>query len=507
MGYYYTTMTCLTTSSKSPVVLSTFYAHSINTIGVLEQVPMWRQKSIIQTRYFLGMTTVTTQNKQLWDNVLEHVQGNISGANFSTWFKDTFIARQEAGTIYISVPNQFVRDWVKNKYHSLILRTLRSLSSDVRGVEYIISKQRPGEALEHQQQAEPAFVPGELPLQNLYISKEDNLNPRYTFDSFVVGAFNELAFAAAQAIIKNLGQTYNPYLVYGRTGHGKTHLIQAIGNEVKKQAPDTKIFYTTSEKFAQDLVNALRSNKITGFKEKYRKYDMLIMDDVQFLSGKEKTQEELFHLFNTLYDNNKQIIFSSDQHPHYIQNLEERLQSRFGAGMIVDISAPDKESRVAIVKAKAQSNNFMIEDSVAEYVASSIEGNVRELEGALNTIICQSQLKKKDLSLAEVKAALKNNVKPRRVIPVEDVVRLVADYYNIDTESIYKKTRKKEVVRPRQLIMYLLREDFSMPYPAIGQKIGRRDHTTVIHSYEKVKKDLENNNTLAQEIEQIRSMI
>lgn len=445
-------------------------------------------------------------NNELWNAVLEDIRGEVSEANFSTWFKDTFIVKQDDGVVTVSVPNQFVRDWVRDKFHSMILRIMRDKQENVRSIEYIISKNRPDPS-KTVSDSPSALISGELPFQDLYINSEDNLNPRYTFDTFVVGSFNELAYAAAQAIIGNSGRVYNPFFIYGKTGCGKTHLIQSVGNAIKEANENMKIFYVTSEKFAQDLVSSLQQNKINSFKEKYRKYDVFIMDDIQFLSGKEKTQEELFHLFNTLYNANKQIIFSSDQHPNYIPKLEERLQSRFAAGMIVDITPPDHESRVAIVKSKAEMHNFLINDEVAEYVASVIDGNVRELEGSLNTIICQSQLKNRALSLNEVKSVLKNNIKPRSIISTEEVVRIIANYFNIDEENIYKKTRKKEVVRPRQLIMYLLREDFGMAYPAIGQKLGGRDHTTVIHSYEKIKSDLQSDAILAQEVEQLRGLL
>lgn len=445
-------------------------------------------------------------NNELWNAVLDDVREEVSEANFSTWFKDTFIVKQDDGVVTVSVPNQFVRDWVRDKYHSMIMRTMRNHHKHVRSIEYVISKSRPDPS-KSISQGTSSLLSGELPFQDLYINSEDNLNPRYTFDTFVVGSFNELAYAAAQAIIKNSGRVYNPFFIYGKTGCGKTHLIQAIGNAIKSNNESMKVFYVTSEKFAQDLISALQQNKINTFKEKYRKYDVFVMDDIQFLSGKEKTQEELFHLFNTLYNANKQIIFSSDQHPNYIPKLEERLQSRFAAGMIVDITPPDHESRVAIVKSKAQMHNFLIDDEVADYIASVIEGNVRELEGSLNTIICQSQLKNKTLTLNEVKTLLKNNIKPKNVISTEEVVRIIANYFNIEEESIYKKTRKKEVVRPRQLIMYLLREDFGMAYPAIGQKLGGRDHTTVIHSYEKVKNDLQSDAILVQEVEQLRGLL
>ena len=296
----------------------------------------------------------------------------------------------------------------------------------------------------------------ELPLADFYINKEDNLNPRYTFENFVVGPFNELAHAAAQAVIKKPGQAYNPLFVYGDTGRGKTHLIQAVGNSLKNNGTGKKIFYVTSEKFTTDYINLVQDNKGNMFKEKYRKYDVLIMDDIQFLSNKEKTQEELFHLFNSMYDNNKQIIFSSDKHPNYIPNLEDRLKSRFSAGMIVDIPAPDYESRVAILKAKAQTNNFLVAQEVLEYLASSVEGNIRELEGILNSIVCQTQLKGKDLSLGDIKNLVKNNLKPKKNVSVKEIIKLIADFYNIEEENIYEKTRKKEIVRPRQLIMYIL---------------------------------------------------
>ena len=253
--------------------------------------------------------------------------------------------------------------------------------------------------------------------------------------------------------------------------------------------------------------NAVQTTKVNSFKEKYRQYDVLIMDDIQFLSNKEKTQEELFHLFNALYDNNKQIIFSSDRHPNYIPNLEERLKSRFAAGMIVDIPQPEYESRIAILKSKTKHSNFLLSDDVIEFLAVNIQGNIRDLEGALNSIICQSQLKGKVLTIQEIKNLIKNNAKPKKSISAKDVIKKVADFYNIKENSIYEKTRRKEVVKLLQVIMYILREDFSISYPAIGEKLGGRDHTTVIHSCEKVRNELKVDNTLSQELSQIRTLI
>src|SRR3989344_4104576 len=389
--------------------------------------------------------TTFEDNKKIWDKVLSDVELNVSKANFNTWFRDTDILKYENGTIYLGVPNEFVKNWLAEKYHKFIL------------------------------------------------------------DSFVVGTFNELAYAASQAIIKKQGIVYNPLFVYGNTGYGKTHLIQAIGNHLKT-TDSKKVFYVTSEKFSVDCVNSIQQNKLNQFKEKYRKYDVLIMDDIQFISNKERSQEELFHLFNTLYDGNKQIIFSSDKHPSCIPGLADRLKSRFGQGMIVDVQAPDTESRMEILRSKARANSFFLADDIISFVAVSIQGNIRDLEGILNSIICQTQLKNRDLTMPEVKNLLKNNVKPKKNVSVKEIVKIISNFYNIEENSIYEKTRRKEVVKPRQVIMYILRKDFNVSYPSIGEKLGGRDHTTVIHSCKKVEEDIKNNNLLEQEIEQIRSM-
>jgi len=305
-------------------------------------------------------------NDQLWESALTEIELAVSKANFSTWFKNTHIVKQDGGLVSVGVPSEFVKEWLNNKYHKFILKSLRDTSENVRGVEYVICKdsQQDNHHKEERTVEARGQIYGGLPLEDLYINKEDNLNPRYTFDSFVIGSFNELAYTASQAVIKKPGLVYNPLFIYGRTGLGKTHLIQSIGNHIKSINSGKKVHYITSEKFALDYINSLQVNKINQFKEKYRKYDILIMDDIQFLSNKEKTQEELFHLFNTLYDNNKQIIFSSDQHPAYIPALEERLKSRFSAGMTIDISAPDFESKLAILKAKAGVSSFSMPDEI-----------------------------------------------------------------------------------------------------------------------------------------------
>lgn len=446
-------------------------------------------------------------NTQLWEHTLQGLEQELSRANFSTWFKNTAIIKQHDGVVTVGVPNEFVKDWLQNKFHKMILRFLRGTSDQVRNLEYVVCKVEEKNKKPPQEKiSQPIF---ELPLENLYVNREDGLNSRYMFDTFVIGAFNELAYSASQAILKKIGtNVYNPLFIYGNTGLGKTHLIQAIGNQVKKQYPERKVYYTTSEKFSIDYINSVGqgSKSMSIFKDKYRKYDLLIMDDIQFLSNKEKTQEELFHIFNELYNSNKQIVFSSDRHPNYIPALEDRLKSRFNAGMTVDVQEPEYESRLAILRSKAQLGKFFPPDEVIEYLASSLQGNVRELEGLLNGIICQSQLKNRHLTLSEIKPLVKNNAKPKKMLSVKEVVKIVCSFYNIEEDYVYEKTRRKEVVKPRQIAMFILREDFNISYPTIGQKLGGRDHTTVMHSYDKIKVDIKNDLSLMQEVDQIRAM-
>lgn len=438
--------------------------------------------------------------KKLWDDALVNIELSITPANFKTWFRDTHIVSLEDGTITLGVPSVFVRDWLSDKFQSMILKVLRELTPHVRSIEYSVVQRS-----DRRHEAKSQTINASLPLEEYYINKSDNLNPKYVFETFVVGPFNALAHAAAKTVSERPGITYNPLFIYGKTGHGKTHLIQAVGNHLKRSGK--KVFYVTSERFTVDYFNSLQNGTANNFKDKYRQYDVLIMDDVQFLAKKEKTQEELFHLFNALHDNNKQIVFSSDIHPSLLSGLEERLLSRFSQGMIVDIPAPDVESRVAILRAKAAQNSITLSDEVVDHLAFTIEGNIRELEGALNTIMCQSQLMGRALTLDEVKLIIKNSTRPRKTLAVSDVVDKVARYFDVEPASIYEKTRRKEVVKPRQLIMYILREDFAVSYPAIGQKLGGRDHTTVIHSCEKIKNELKGNSELEEEITQIRMLL
>lgn len=443
--------------------------------------------------------------KELWEHVLTQVELSISPANFNTWFRNSFIVKIEDGVVYVGVPSQFFKDWYLKKFHTLLLRIVREVSYEFRNIEYAIIKDD-----RRKPSREPKAAPRgsmELPLEEFYINKSDNLNPRYTFDNFVIGSFNNLAYTASQAALGRPGITYNPLFIYGDTGRGKTHLIQAIGNQFKKQFQGRKVFYLTSEKFAVDYTDSVQAGTANRFKDKYRQYDLLIMDDIQFLSKKDKTQEELFHLFNALYDTNKQIIFSSDRPPAAIPDIAERLKSRLASGMAVDISEPDPESRMAIVRKKATSHGIMLSDDVIEYIATTLSGSIRELEGMVNNIVCHTQVSGRVPDIAEVRQSLRSFTRPQRTVSVKNVVDKVSEFYGIDEDSIYEKTRRREVVRPRQIIMYLLREDFNISYPTIGTKLGGRDHTTVIHSCEKIKREVSGDSELAKEIQSIRALL
>jgi chromosomal replication initiator protein len=445
---------------------------------------------------------------KMWQTALIEIETAVSQANFSTWFKDVRILREDEGVVYLGVPNSFTHEWLQKKFHNSILRILRQANEHVRSLEYVIVKEE-GSATNQAKKDNVASTLNNMsmPLNDFYVNKEDNLNPRYTFESLVVGPFNEVAHAASQQVVKMPGHSYNPLFIYGQTGRGKTHLIQAVGNQIKVLHPNKKIFYMTSERFGTELFTSIQEAKVQAFKERYRKYDVVIMDDIQFFAGKEKFQEELFHFFNTFYDTSRQLIFSSDKHPNVITGLEDRLKGRFSAGMVIDIPEPDQESRMMIVRSKCRSHSITLNDEIVDHIASSIKDNIREIEGIINVIACQTQLKNRELSLNEVRGILKNNVKPKKMLSVKEVVKVVSEFYNIDEDSIYDKTRRKEVVRPRQVVMYILREDFSISFPLIGEKLGGRDHTTIIHSYEKVKEEIKTDQLLSQEITQVRTML
>ena len=463
-------------------------------------------KTPIRTLFKIkSLSDTITTNEELWKEILQELELVVSKANFATWFQSTFIADQDSGRVVIGTPSAFVKEWLEDKYQKQILKLLRTRSPEVRSIEFKITPQSAPAV-----KKSPEHGPSEeqMDFREIYTDRETNLNPRYTFENFIVGAFNELAHASALAITKSLGTVYNPLFVYGGVGLGKTHLLQAVGNKIKKENPDKKVFYVSAERFANELVTAIRNNETGFFKDKYRSFDALIIDDIQFISNRTSTQEEIFHTFNTMYQLNKQIIFSSDRPPRSIQNLEERLRSRFEGGMIADVSEPDYETRLAILQSKtAEKEEYRPSLDVLEHIAASVRSNIRELEGSLNSVVVRSKMKKRPLSLNEVKDILSKNAKPKKILSAQQIIRRVAQFYDIPEKFLFEKTRRKEVVKPRQISMYLLREDFNGSFPYIGQKFGGRDHTTAIHAHAKISNDIKKDDRLKDEIKTIREQL
>jgi len=447
-------------------------------------------------------------NEELWKSVLTEMELSLSRANFTTWFKGTSLLANSSGSILVSVPNGFAKEWLENKFGKQILQIVRNLQPDVREVKYTVGNMRTCASLQKKDFIQ--FMPDKITddRSDADIDRTTNLNKRYSFSSFIVGSNNELANAASLAIAKNLGKVYNPLFIYGGVGLGKTHLLQATGNLVASENPDKKVFYISSERLTTDIIESLKNKTIEDLKQRYAKYDLLIIDDIQGLAGKERTQEIFFATFNELYGKNKQIILSSDRPPSAIPALEERLRSRFEGGMIADILPPDFETRLAILKLKSKEKNFEIDDDSLAYIATNIQKNIRELEGALNRIIAFSQIYNKTPDFKEVKKLLSAYLNtPYRKTTHQTILKSVADFYGVPLSDLIKRSRKKEIVRPRQIAMFLLREETKSSFPEIGTKLGGRDHSTVIHAYEKIKKEEDADETTRQEITLIKEKI
>jgi len=449
-------------------------------------------------------------NEELWQAVLAQIQLGISQANFATWFRGTGIISQKDGEVIVSVPNSFVKEWLEQKYNKTIFKILHSLDEEVKETKYAVGKTGLKILKKNSSSNNLAVFPeaGQLDFQEFKIDQETNLNPRYLFENFVVGPFNELAHAAAFAVSKNPGFVYNPLFIYGGVGLGKTHLLQAIGSEIVKNFPTKKVKYIPAEKFTGEVVSAIQNHDMENFKSRYRLIDVLIIDDVQFLTGKEKTQEEFFYTFNTLYEKNKQIVLSSDRPPKAIAALAERLRSRFEGGMTADISFPDLETRVAILKTKCNEKKTEFSDGVLNYIASNIQRNIRELEGALNRLVAYQKLQNQTPDLEITKSLLKNLLQaPNKVISPKKIIQAVAAFYELREKDLMSSSRKKEIVKPRQVAMYLLREELKGSFPFIGRKFGGKDHTTAIHSYTKIMKEIEADESLNEEINLIKQRV
>lgn len=454
---------------------------------------------------------------ELWQAALGELELALSKAHYTTWFRNTFVSTYDNGRVIVCVPNAFTKAWLEKKYHDPILSALKNVTSDaVTEVMYKVEL-KPAAAQAVTIATEDNSISPDVtigtPSESAEARDESNdfsLNPRYTFENFIVGKTNELAHAAAQAVTEKPAR-YNPLFVYGGVGLGKTHLLQAIGHKMVQLNPRTKVLYVTCERFTNEFIHSVRNGRAKEFKDTYRNLDLLLIDDIQFITGKEGTQEEFFHTFNALHQANKQIILSSDRPPKAIQGIEQRLISRFEWGMMVDISTPDLETRVAILESKTKEKKYELNREIMSYIASAVSSNIRELEGALNKIIAYHQFKNLTptietvremiTSLANSSETAKKNLTPKQLLET------VANYYDISIADVLGKCREKRLAFPRQIIMYLMREELRSSYPTIGKTIGGRDHTTAIHAYTKISKDLGENEKLKHDIDLIKQRL
>ncbi|MDD5039524.1 MAG: chromosomal replication initiator protein DnaA [Patescibacteria group bacterium] len=448
--------------------------------------------------------------EQLWHAALGELELTLSKANFTTWFKNTFVSSYENESVIIGVPNAFTKTWLENKYHKQILEALKHATDNhITDVQYRVEVFHKGAA--HHATA-PAAPAQQRPEQVAPVTQKNGygLNARYTFSTFVVGKGNELAHAACLAVAQRPGVVYNPLFLYGGAGLGKTHLLQAIAHEIATLHAGKKILYVTCEKFTNEFIAAISQGGGERFKNVYRTADVLLIDDIQFLAGKEGTQEEFFHTFNALHQQNKQIVLSSDRPPKAIPALENRLISRFEWGMIADIAQPDYETRIAILSAKCKEKNLSFPREILSTVATSVQSNVRELEGALNRILAFHQLNNSKPSVESVRgilASMSQHQKREGAITIKQIINTVAAFFDISVADLTGSSRKKELVVPRQITMFLMREEAKCSYPSIGQELGGRDHTTAMHAYEKIRRAFEEDEKIHQDINLIRQRL
>ena len=450
------------------------------------------------------------ETKGIWQGVLGEIELSVPHASFTTWFKNTELEEIRDGVAIVMVPNIFVKAQLDKKFLSQVSDVLKKGNIAPNGVRFTVkteNKKRP--------------ISRDLPMENNKVSDEvveslilpsrksstTNLNPRYTFDNFIVGSSNDLAYAAARAVADNPGRKYNPLFLYGGAGLGKTHLMQAIGNNIVARQPKARVLYTTTEAFVNEFLDSIRFKR-QGFSEKYRNVDVLIVDDMQFIAGKEKTQDEFFHTFNDLHQNYKQIIISSDKPPKSIPTLTDRLRSRFEWGMSIDVQMPDYETRVAIINSKASQSGIELDPSVAEYLATNVKTNIRELEGALNQILAYSEMSGvvPDISITEGMLSNIKKVRPQH-ITAKQVIDKTARYFQIDPKDICSPKRDRHIVVPRQIAMYLLRNELKLSFPIIAKELGRKDHTTAMHSVNKITRESKLNITIREQINDIQERL
>jgi chromosomal replication initiator protein len=454
--------------------------------------------------------------KQVWRAALGELQVSLSPANYETWLRETNLIDVEENRFRISVPNGFAKDWLETRYRSLISQTLARIVGYSVQIEFIVTATEapagdggspamapaPGSGpARHEVRVEPTRVGGE--------GGSTYLNPRYTFANFIVGSANRLAHAASLSVAERPGHAYNPLFLYGGVGLGKTHLMHAIGNQVIAKFPRKRVVYATSEKFTNEFITSIQQGKIDEFRARYRRIDLLLIDDIQFIADKERTQEEFFHTFNAIHEDGKQIVLSSDRPPKAILTLEERLRSRFEWGLIADLTAPDLETRIAILRAKAEEGGVPIGSDVVEFIARKVVSNIRELEGGLNRIVAYASMGAMPISIELAQAVLSNvlyNPKKRQVTP-ERITRAVADYYGVQVEALKGQKRDKAIVVPRQIAMFLMREETDVSLLRIGAELGGRDHSTVLHACDKITRESAANDELRREIAAVREMI
>ncbi|MEK9194648.1 MAG: chromosomal replication initiator protein DnaA [Patescibacteria group bacterium] len=453
-------------------------------------------------------------HQDLWKTVLGEIELQISRPNFLTWLKQSQLLQknEKEGCVLVGLPNNFAKEWVKSRYHKLILGSLRNLDGSIKNVDYAVVNSLASSALDRESAKKTRIaneLDGQESLIELKLDPKTNLNPRYTLGSFIVSSSNELAYAAIQAVIKDVGKKYNPLFVYGGVGLGKTHLLEAAGNEIMSlYKRRVNVLYVTSEKFINDVVWGVRNKRMEDVKKRYRDVDVLIIDDVQFIGGKPTTEQEFFYTFNVLHENNKQIIMSSDRPPAAIPTLEERLRSRFEGGMIADISYPDYEMRLAVLKTKVHGRGWVVDEKILENIATRVQKNIRELEGVLNKVVFYEQVKNERIDSKKLDEIINETIRvsPKN-ITANDIVRVVADFFEIDPLELTNRSRKQGVVEPRQIAMYLLRDVLKLSYPHIGERLGKRDHTTAIHACGKITRDANQNPTLNQKIMLIKERL
>lgn len=440
--------------------------------------------------------------EQTWQTVLGELEVTISKANFTTWFSGTSIhhLEKENKKVILGVRNNFAKDWLENKYQKEIKNTLKKFIPSIEEVEFRLS---PTQAPVFETNLEKKE---KTPLVN-HLSSD--IIPHYVFDTFVVGNSNRLAYAVSKAVSEKPGITHNPLFIYGGVGLGKTHLIHAIGNEIAKKNPKVKIIYVSCENFTNEFIQAISMGTINEFKNRYRNIDVFLVDDIQFLSKKEGTQEEFFHTFNALHQSKRQIVVTSDRVPTAIPELEERLSSRFGWGMVADIKSPDLETRIAILQQKSKEKNLTLSGEVIDYIASNIQSNIRELEGALNRVSTYCQLYNVELTIEHTQKALEDLIDRRKSdnLSVETVISSILDFFNLEKELFFSPKKTQEVVYPRQIAMYLMRHELNLSFPKICRELQRKDHTTIIHGCEKIEKEISRNEKLQRDLTQIKERL